>query len=74
MPRAISILPMFLRMRWLAIGAALSVGVMAYLAAQVKRARERLSARTLARSGGRAVASLLDRAANRLTPSQVGPG
>lgn len=65
---------MLLRMRWFAIGAAISVGVMAYLAASVKRARERLSARALAQSGGRTVASLLDRAANRVSPSQAGPG
>jgi hypothetical protein len=42
---------------------------MAYLAAQVKRARERLSAQSLARSGGRSVASLLDRAADRIDPT-----
>ena len=63
---------MFLRIRWFAIGVASSVGVMAYLAAQVKRAKERLSPRSMVRSGGRAVASLFDRAADRVTPGQVG--
>lgn len=59
---------MFLRMRWFGIGVVSSLGLVAYLATQVKRARERLSARALARSGGRTVASLLDRAADRVTP------
>ena len=61
---------MFLRMRWFVLGVASSLGVVAYLAAQVKRARERLSARAMARSGGRTVASLLDRAADRVSPEQ----
>ncbi|HSF85046.1 MAG TPA: hypothetical protein VLG28_05195 [Acidimicrobiia bacterium] len=65
---------MFVRIRWFAVGALSSLGLMAYLAAQVKRARERLSAQALARSGGRSVASLLDRAADRIDPaSDPGP-
>ena len=63
---------MLLRIRWFAIGVASSVGVMAYLAAQVKRARERLSARAMVQSGGQAVASLFDRVADRVTPRRVG--
>ena len=59
---------MFLRMRWFGIGVISSLGLVAYLATQVKRARERMSARALARSGGRTVASLLDRAADRVAP------
>lgn len=62
---------MLLRIRWFVLGVASSVGVIAYLAAQVKRARERLSARAMARSGGRTVAVLLDRAADRVAPEQV---
>lgn len=59
---------MFLRIRWFLLGAAGSVSLLAYLATQVKRARERMSARALARSGGRTVASLLDKAAMRISP------
>ena len=59
---------MLLRVRWFAVGVLSSLGAMAYLAAQVKRARERLNARALARSGGRSVATLLDRAADRIDP------
>jgi hypothetical protein len=59
---------MLLRIRWFVLGIASSLGVAAYLAAQVKRARERLSAKAIARSGGRTVASLLDRAAARVSP------
>ncbi len=60
---------MFLRIRWFVVGVLSSVGAMAYLAAQVKRARERLSTASLARSGGRSVASLLERAADRIDPA-----
>ena len=60
---------MFLRMRWLGIGMITSLGLVAWLAARVKRMRERLSTRALARSGGRTVASLLDRAADRVGSS-----
>lgn len=59
---------MLLRIRWLAIGAALSVGAMSYLATQVKRAREKITAKAMIRSSGRTAASLLDRAANRISP------
>ncbi len=65
---------MFVRIRWFALGVAASLGVTAYLAARVKRARERLTARALARSGGRTVASLLDRAADRVSPRPVDSG
>ncbi len=61
---------MFLRIRWFAVGVLSSVGAMAYLAAQVKRARERLSARAMARSGGRTLADLLDHAADRIAPDR----
>lgn len=61
-----------MRMRWFGLGAATSLGAVAYLATQVKRARERLSTAAMARSGGRTVASLLDRAADRVAPSVDG--
>ena len=60
---------MLLRFRWFTLGILSSVGVMAFLAAQAKRARERLTRRALVRSGGRTFASLLDRAADRIEPS-----
>lgn len=65
---------MFMRMRWFAVGVLSSVGVLAYLATQAKRARERLTVRALARSGGRGVASLLDRAADRIAPDRPSAG
>lgn len=64
---------MFLRMRWFVIGVATSIGALTYLAAQVKRARERITARAMVRSTGRTAASLLDRAADRISPDQAPP-
>ncbi len=61
---------MLLRMRWFAIGVAMSIGAMTYLAAKVKRAREKITARAMLRSTGRTAASLLDRAADRITPDR----
>lgn len=63
---------MFLRIRWFAVGVLSSVGIIAFLAAQAKKARERLTAKALVRSGGRSVASLFDRAADRIA-SDRGP-
>ncbi len=62
---------MFMRIRWFVLGAASSIGLVAYLATQVKRARQRLTAQALARSGGRAVASMLDRVATRISPQHT---
>lgn len=65
---------MFLRIRWFVIGVVSSLGAIAYLAALVKRARERLTTQALARSSRHGVASLLDRAADRIAPDAgVGP-
>lgn len=61
---------MFLRMRWFVIGVIASIGLLSYLAAQVKRAREKITARAMLRSSGRTAASLLDRAADRISPDQ----
>ncbi len=65
---------MLVRIRWFVLGVVSSVGVVAYLAAQVKRARERLSAKAMARSGGRTVASMLDKAATRVSPESGDAG
>ena len=59
---------MLLRARWFIMGALASVGVFAYLANQVRKARERLTPRKLADSGMRSMARLLDSAAEAVTP------
>ncbi len=55
---------MLLRIRWFILGAIASIGVVSYLAAQVRRAREKLTARNIVRSGMRSAAGLLDSAAD----------
>lgn len=62
---------MFVRMRWFGIGVVSSLGLVMYLAAQVRRARERLTKQAIARSGGRTMASLLFRAADRIAPPRA---
>jgi hypothetical protein len=61
---------MLLRIRWFIMGALASVGALSYLATQVRKARERLTARNLANSGMRGVASLLDSAAAAVQPEK----
>ncbi len=63
---------MFVRLRWFLYGFVSSIGVIAYLSVQVKRAKERLTPAALVRSGGQTVASLLDRTAARVAPT-TGP-
>ena len=60
---------MLLRIRWFLMGVATSIGVVAYLVAQVKAARERLTAENLARPGALSLAEALDSAAVALTPT-----
>jgi len=57
---------MLLRIRWFIMGALASVGVFGYLAKQLRKARERITPRNLARSGMRGVADVLDDAADRV--------
>jgi hypothetical protein len=64
---------MLLRIRWFLLGALSSLGTIAYLAVQVRIARERLSAAALGRSGSRTVASLLDRTADLVAPDPQPP-
>ena len=59
---------MLLRIRWFILGAAASVGVVTYLANQLRRARERLTPRNLANSGMRSFAQVLDNAAQSVAP------
>jgi hypothetical protein len=61
---------MLLRIRWFIMGAAASVGLVTYLATQVKRARERFTPRNLANSGMRGMARLLDQAADAVEPGR----
>lgn len=64
---------MLLRIRWFVLGALSSLGAIAYLAVQVRIARERLSPAALRRSGSRTVTTLLDRTADRLAPDPKAP-
>lgn len=53
-----------LRIRWFIVGVVTSLGAAAYLTNQVRKARERITARNLARTGMRGVADWLDTAAD----------
>lgn len=57
---------MLLRIRWFIMGALASLGVFGYLAKQLRKARERITPRNLARRGMRGVADVLDEAADRV--------
>ncbi len=59
---------MFLRMRWFVIGVATALGGVAYLADQLRKARERMTPRNLANTGLRSVADILDTAADAVKP------
>ena len=59
---------MFVRIRWFVLGMATAFGLISYLAAQVKRARETITPANLARRGVRSVAGLLDTTADRIDP------
>ncbi len=61
---------MLLRIRWFVLGAAASIGVLSYLGAQVRKAREKLTARNMVRSGMRSAADLLDTAADAVQPEK----
>jgi hypothetical protein len=64
---------MLLRIRWFVVGALASLGLFGYLAAQLRKARERLTPHNLARHGKRAVADLLDSAAETIRPDEERP-
>ena len=59
---------MLLRIRWFIMGVAASLGAIGYLANQVRKARERMTPRNIAKSGMRGVADLLDTAAEVVKP------
>ena len=61
---------MFIRVRWFFMGVLASVGALAYLAAQVKAARQRLTPENLAKTGANSLAGALESAAVAITPSR----
>jgi hypothetical protein len=64
---------MLLRIRWFVVGALASLGVVGYLTTRLRKARERLSPRNLARHTKRAVADLLDNVADTIRPDGEQP-
>jgi hypothetical protein len=60
---------MLLRIRWFIMGVLASVGLVSYLAAQLRKARERLTPKNLTNSGLRGVARLFDTAADAVQPT-----
>ena len=63
---------MFVRVRWFLAGMAAAVGGIGYLAAQVKRARQRLTPANLMAVGKQRAATWLDAAADRVAPRDSG--
>jgi hypothetical protein len=61
---------MLLRIRWFFMGALASLGVIGYLAKQLRQARARITPGNLAKGGMRGVANLLDSAAARVRPDR----
>jgi hypothetical protein len=59
---------MLIRVRWFVLGALSGAGGAIYVVDQLRRAREALTPRNLARGGARGVASLIDAAAERIAP------
>jgi len=59
---------MLLRMRWFVVGALSSFGVLAYLANQLRRARERMTPRGIANTSLKGVAKVFDTAAEAVRP------
>lgn len=59
---------MFVRIRWFVAGIAAALGGVGFLAAQVAKARERLTPANLLAAGKNQAASWLDAAAEKLSP------
>ncbi len=62
---------MFVRMRWFTIGVVVSLGMMAYVANQMRRARERFTPQAVARQTGYAVADALEALASSMARTRV---
>ncbi|MFQ5554307.1 MAG: hypothetical protein ACE5GC_02910 [Acidimicrobiia bacterium] len=60
---------MLVRLRWFVLGALSSIGVLGWLAVQVKRARDKLTPANLARRGAHGFADALDALAERVAPT-----
>lgn len=63
---------MFVRIRWFAAGAIATMGGMGYLAAQVKKARQKLTPANLVAAGKQQAAAWLDGVAERVAPDEAG--
>lgn len=63
---------MFVRIRWFLAGAFAAFGGIGFLAAQVKKARQKLTPANLAAVGKRQAAGWLDSIADRVSPDQPG--
>lgn len=59
---------MFLRIRWFVVGALSSLGLFAYVANELRKARERMTPRNLANTGLKGVAKVFDSAADAVRP------
>lgn len=59
---------MLVRLRWFLYGMLVTLAAVTYMASQVRRARERLTPRNLARSGAGGLADWLDATADRIAP------
>jgi len=62
---------MFVRIRWFAAGAVASIAGMSYLAAQVKKARQKLTPANLVAAGKQQAASWLNGFADRVAPDEA---
>lgn len=57
---------MFTRLKWFLFGSAATIGAGAYLGAKVKRARERITAESMARAGVVTVAGMMNATGRRM--------
>jgi len=65
---------MFVRIRWFIAGILAAVSGMGYLAAQVKKARQKLTPANLVAVGKQQAAAWLDTVADRVAPNEAGRG
>jgi len=64
---------MFVRIRWFIAGVAATVSGVGFLAAQVRKARQKLTPANLVAAGKDQAAAWLDTVAERLAPDDAGP-
>lgn len=63
---------MFVRIRWFVAGVAAALSGVGFLAAQVKKARQKLTPANLVAAGKNQAAAWLDTVAERLAPDDAG--